>query len=85
MMLSYIINFSYFYVNSLTNKKFFMKKIIGVAAFAVLGMVALSSCKKDYDCIVDGVSVSECIDCKGDQKDAFDLVCALVGGSVEKK
>ena len=27
-----------------------MKKIIGVAAFAVLGMVALSSCKKDYTC-----------------------------------
>lgn len=27
-----------------------MKKIIGVAAFAVLGMVALSSCKKEYTC-----------------------------------
>jgi len=27
-----------------------MKKIIGVAAFAVLGMVALSSCKKEYAC-----------------------------------
>ncbi len=27
-----------------------MKKVIGVAAFAVLGMVALSSCKKDYTC-----------------------------------
>jgi hypothetical protein len=27
-----------------------MKKIIGVAAFAVLGMVALSSCKKEYSC-----------------------------------
>ena len=32
-----------------------MKKVIGVAAFAVLGMVALSSCKKDYTCnCVDG-------------------------------
>jgi len=28
-----------------------MKKIIGVAAFAVLGMIALSSCKKDYTCV----------------------------------
>ena len=27
-----------------------MKKIIGVAAFAVVGMIALSSCKKDYTC-----------------------------------
>jgi len=31
-----------------------MKKVIGVAAFAVLGMVALSSCKKEYSC--------ECVD-----------------------
>mgnify|MGYP006127977581 CR=1 FL=1 len=33
-----------------------MKKIIGVAAFAVLGMVALSSCKKDWtcSCLVNG-------------------------------
>lgn len=27
-----------------------MKKVIGFAVFAVLGMVALSSCKKDYTC-----------------------------------
>jgi hypothetical protein len=27
-----------------------MKKIIGITAFTVLGMVALSSCKKDYTC-----------------------------------
>tara|TARA_B110000285_G_scaffold167846_1_gene187702 strand:- start:1135 stop:1344 length:210 start_codon:yes stop_codon:yes gene_type:complete len=27
-----------------------MKKIIGVAAFAVVGMIALSSCKKEYSC-----------------------------------
>ena len=27
-----------------------MKKIIAVGAFAVLGVVALSSCKKDYKC-----------------------------------
>ncbi|MGY8926736.1 MAG: hypothetical protein ACKVJC_05525 [Flavobacteriales bacterium] len=64
-----------------------MKKIIGVAAFAVLGMVALSSCKKDYDCIVDGAAIEglECIDCKGSEKDAFEVLCTLVGGSVEKK
>lgn len=62
-----------------------MKKIIGVAAFAVLGMVALSSCKKDYECVVDGVALAECIDCKGDDKDAFDAICSLIGGSVEKK
>lgn len=27
-----------------------MKKVIGVAAFAIFGMVALSSCKKVYTC-----------------------------------
>mgnify|MGYP006112012285 CR=1 FL=1 len=62
-----------------------MKKIIGVAAFAVLGMVALSSCKKDYECIVDGVAYGECIDCKGAEKDAFELSCSILGGSVEEK
>ena len=61
-----------------------MKKIIGVAAFAVLGMVALSSCKKDYECIVNGESVDTCSDCKGIEKDLFDTSCAFSGGSVEK-
>lgn len=27
-----------------------MKKVLGVAAIAVLGVVALASCKKDYTC-----------------------------------
>ena len=42
---------------------------------------------KDYDCIVDGAAIEglECIDCKGSEKDAFEVLCTLVGGSVEKK
>jgi len=31
-----------------------MKKVLGVAAFAVLGVVALSSCKKEFSCTCSG-------------------------------
>ena len=31
-------------------KNSFMKKVLSVSLFAVLGVVALSSCKKDHSC-----------------------------------
>ncbi len=62
-----------------------MKKVIAFGAFAVLGVVALSSCKKDYECKVDSTVVSECNDCTGSQKSAFDTSCSLLGGTVSTK
>ncbi len=36
-----------------------MKKVIAVSAFALLGVVALSSCKKEYTCTcVSGVNAT---------------------------
>mgnify|MGYP006893297377 CR=1 FL=1 len=65
-----------------------MKKVLGVAAFAVLGVVALSSCKKDYECVSsDGIVYDTCTNCKssGVVKAAFDSSCALYGGTVQTK
>lgn len=62
-----------------------MKKIIAFGAFAVLGVVALSSCKKDYECKYDGAVISECNDCKGATKTSFDTSCSLLGGTVSEK
>ncbi len=62
-----------------------MKKVLGVAAMAVLGVVALASCKKDYECKVAGVTVSECAGCDSDDKSAFETACGLVGGTVSTK
>lgn len=65
-----------------------MKKVIAVSAFALLGVVALSSCKKDYECVTsDGTVISECNDCKssGLIKESFDASCSLSGGSVQTK
>jgi len=62
-----------------------MKKIIGVAAFAVLGMVALSSCKKDYTCISNGTEVGTCISCNKAAKTSFESQCAILGGTVSEK
>ena len=62
-----------------------MKKVIGVAAFAVLGMLALSSCKKDYVCTADGVVISECTNCGKTTKSAFDTTCSLAGATVSVK
>ena len=63
-----------------------MKKVVLFSAFAVLGVVALSSCKKSYNCVdSSGTVLSECNDCKGLTKTAFDSSCSLIGGTVEKK
>lgn len=51
-----------------------MKKVIGITAFTVLGMVALSSCKKDYTCTctstVLGISSSVSTTINATQSDA---------------
>ena len=63
-----------------------MKKVILAGTFAVLGMIAISSCKKNYDCVLaDGTVVSTCTDCKssGLIKTSFDSSCALSGGTVQ--
>ena len=69
-----------------------MKKIIGVAAFAVLGMVALSSCKKDYTCecdIMDTTTSQVFKDVKKkdatDACDALSTAAAIVDGSCSIK
>lgn len=57
-----------------------------VSALAFMGVVALSSCRKDYDCVLsDGTVVDTCNSCKssGVTKAAFDSACALSGGTVQ--
>lgn len=65
-----------------------MKKVLGVAAFAVLGMVALSSCKKDYVCkwTAGGAEYSQ--DYPGLDKSAADAAetnCKNIGGTWSTK
>ena len=63
-----------------------MKRIIGVAAFAVLGMVALSSCKKDYECVdSEGNVMLNCVKCNKSSKASFTISCSILEGSVVKK
>ena len=65
-----------------------MKKVLGVAAFAVLGVVALSSCRKDYECVSsNGTVIDACNNCKnkGIIKASFDSNCAYYGGTVQTK
>ena len=64
-----------------------MKKIIAVSGFLFLGVIALSSCRKDYVCIVDGQVVDQCTNCRsnGLVKAAFDSSCSLDGGTVQVK
>ena len=65
-----------------------MKKLILAGSFAVLGIVALSSCKKDYVCkyTSNGIEyTSECVDCTSSQKSAFETSCSLSGGTVTTK
>ena len=65
-----------------------MKKVLGVAAIAVLGVVALASCKKDYVCTYtfNGAEyTNECTGCNKTQKEAFEANCALSGGTVTTK
>ena len=62
-----------------------MKKVLALSVFAVLGVAALSSCKKDYSCMYDGEEISKCTGCSKSQKTAFKSSCTLLGGTVEEK
>jgi len=65
-----------------------MKKVLGVAAFAVLGVVALSSCKKEYQCsyTLNGVTVSQdYTDLDKSSADAQETLCTLGGGTWSTK
>lgn len=62
-----------------------MKKVILAGAFAIVGISALTSCKKDYECKVGSLVVSECNACGSTEKTAFDTSCSLVGGTVSTK
>ena len=65
-----------------------MRKVLLTGAFAVIGIVALSSCRKDYECVSSsGVVYDTCSNCKskGVIKAAFDSNCAIVGGTVQTK
>ena len=58
------------------------------SALAVIGIIALSSCKKDYECVLsDGTVIDTCNNCKsnGVIKAAFDSSCAFSGGTVQVK
>ena len=65
-----------------------MKKVLGVAAFAVLGVAALSSCKKDYECTWTSGGASYSQDYPGLDKSAAEAAetnCNNVGGTWSTK
>lgn len=65
-----------------------MKKVLGVAAFAVLGVVALSSCKKDYTCSWTSGGATYSQEYTGLNKasaDAQEINCKNVGGTWSAK
>lgn len=59
-----------------------MKKVTLALAF---GVVLFASCKKDYECKVNGVKISECNGCGSTEKSAFETTCSLAGGTVSQK
>lgn len=65
-----------------------MKKLIALGAFAVLGVAALTSCKKDYTCTYTSNGVSTSQDYTGLNKaeaETAETQCQLLGGVWEKK
>ena len=65
-----------------------MKKVLLAGAFAVLGVVALSSCKKDYQCSWSSNGTTFSQDYPGLDKDAADAAeanCKAVGGTWSTK
>jgi len=65
-----------------------MKKVLSIGGFAVLGIVALSSCKKDYTCTFSAGSVSTSqtyTDLTKTQADAQETNCEFLGGTWAKK
>lgn len=64
---------------------FSMKKNVGVIVLSVLYLAALSSCKKDYVCQVDGVTISSCTACDSSDKSSLETSCSVIGGTVSVK
>ena len=65
-----------------------MKKVLMFSGLTLIGIIALSSCRKDYECVLsDGTVYDTCNDCKssGVEKSLFDSSCAVVGGTVQVK
>ena len=65
-----------------------MKKVLSFTAFTVLGIIALSSCRKDYECVSnEGYVYDTCYNCRsnGVVKAAFDSNCAYYEGTVQVK
>lgn len=60
-----------------------MKKVLLFAA--IVSVVSLASCKKDSVCTGGSLDGSECTDCKGIFKTAFESSCTSSGGKVTKK
>ena len=61
-----------------------MKKVLAISAFAILGVAALSSCKKDYTCTYNG-SEATYTGLSKSQATAQKSNCVLTGGTWSKK
>jgi len=55
------------------------------ALVLLCGIVMFASCKKDYECKVNDVTVLECIDCNSEEKTTLDASCGILSGVVTKK
>lgn len=65
-----------------------MKKLLLVGAFATFGVLALSSCKKDYTCTVGTGSTAVSVTYTGltkDQATATESTCKAGGGTWAQK
>lgn len=62
-----------------------MKKVLAISAFAILGVAALSSCKKDYTCDYGGTYEKQTYTgLTKTQASAQESLCTLGGGTWSK-
>lgn len=69
----------------LIKKLIIMKKVLVLSAFAVFGVLALSSCKKDYTCDYGGGDTITYTGLTKAQAESTETVCKLGGGTWSKK
>lgn len=62
-----------------------MKKVLAISAFAILGVAALSSCKKDYTCKYASGGESTYTGLSKAQATSAKSACTLSNGTWEKK
>lgn len=62
-----------------------MKKVLAISAFAILGVAALSSCKKDYTCDYGDGETYSYTGLSKSQATAAKSACTLGGGTWSKK